>query len=68
MCAWMDKENKMNSQLLTEWLFLKPQNVLESIQNSDVDLLAFVTLLVHEFQLCRAGESFIVFYFKDRKM
>lgn len=33
ICAWMDNENKMNSILLTKWLFLKPQNVLESIQN-----------------------------------
>lgn len=64
----MDMENKGNYILLAKWFFLKPQNVLESIQNSNVDLSPFVTLLVHAFQLCRAGESFIVFYSRDRKM
>lgn len=49
MCVWMDKENKGNGELLAKWFFLKPQNVLESIQNTNVDLSAFITLLVHEF-------------------
>lgn len=69
MCVWMmNKESKGNSRLLAKWFFLKPQIVLKLIENSNMNLPAFVTLLAHKFPLCKAGETFTVFDFKDRKM
>lgn len=57
MCEWMYKENKGNTELLAKWFFLKFQNVVESIQNSNVDLLALIM----------QGRR-LRFYFKERKM
>lgn len=66
MCELMYKENKGNRELLAKWLFLKSQNVVESIKNSDVDLLALIMQGWRVFHYIRfQGEKNVTFCYES---
>lgn len=64
ICEW----KRRIRGIMNWWLKGSFKNLkMFQIQSSNVDLPAFITLLVSEFPFCRAGESLIIFDFKDRK-